>query len=116
MYVLERNPLWNKEKPYQLKFDPPEDFPQSNVRLVKWDGATVRDIRDSTHEFSFTRNGFGLMSLELPFDPEREDQEGWLLSTFIPNLGEQVKEFLNASRVQIFNYAVSIPQKFAFGA
>lgn len=111
MYVLQRDSLFDTVKPYHLKFEPPEGFPRENTVMIKRDGIPVQDIRGIEHEFSVSRNGFGLMNLDLPFDVQRIDDEEWIKSAFVPDLARSAKEFLGASRVQVFDYKIRKSEK-----
>lgn len=106
MYVLPRNGLWEREKPYLLKFKPTVDFPKTNISMVKLDGIQIEDTRGKEHNLSLERNGFAIMNLDIAMSPELFDDHETVQSAFLPEAAEALKSFLGASRVQVFDYVV----------
>ena len=107
IYFVKRDPLFDKEKPYEYSIPPPENVPKTNIRNEKIDGISIQDIRGRTHEYSFGANGFEILSLDAGMSIDEYDQEQVLVEKYFPKLAHAVKEKLNASQVQIFNYNVS---------
>ncbi|KAI9930218.1 hypothetical protein ASPWEDRAFT_167886 [Aspergillus wentii DTO 134E9] len=106
MYFLDRDALWEKERPYLLKFDPPEGFAKSNVHYTKQEGIYVEDIRGREKEFTLEQHGFELIHLAVNMQPEDFRNESQLKALYFPVIAEQLKSFLGAERVQVHDYAI----------
>lgn len=107
-YFLPKDPLWEKEKPYTLKFQPAEKFPGTNGARVEVDNILVEDIRGRESSFSIEKNGFAVMPLKnigMKYEDFHDDQK--VESVYLRNLAAELKVFLGASRVQIFDFVVS---------
>jgi hypothetical protein len=107
IHFLQRDPLYDSEKVFELKFDPPSGLPKSNMRLEKRDGIKIHDIRDQEAQYSFTRNGFSIMRADFGMPAKAFYEEHLLRQKYFPKLAHTVKEHLGASQVRIFDYNVS---------
>jgi hypothetical protein len=108
-YFLPKDPLWEKEKPYTLKFQPAEKFPGTNGARVEVKEILVEDIRGRESSFSMDKNGFAVMKLEnlgMTYDDFHDDSK--VESVYLKNLAGGLKAFLGAKRVQIFDFVVSL--------
>lgn len=111
-YFLPRDPRWKKEKPYTLKFVPSKDFLGTNRERVEETGILVQDIRGKESSFSFEINGFAVMELEdygMTYDDFFDDTK--VEGLYLKGLGNQLKRFLKARRVQIFDFVVRMTVK-----
>src|ERR1700753_4313665 len=84
MYFLKPQDLYRNEKPYSLRFVPPEGFPRSNIALEKHEDLQITDIRSRVDQLSFEENGFKIMPLETEmsyddFDDEEKIKRVYLL-------------------------------------
>ncbi|KAF2502334.1 hypothetical protein BU16DRAFT_612011 [Lophium mytilinum] len=105
IYFLKRNDLYHDEKPYSLRFTPPNDFPRSNIVLEKHD-VTIRDIRPRLKDLSFEKNGFTIMSLESKMSYDDYDDEEKLINVYLREVADSLCAFLGAVHVQIFEHTV----------
>lgn len=107
-YSLPKDSLWEEEKPYTLKFQPVGDFPGTNRERVEKKGILVEDIRGRESLFSIDRNGFAIMRLKDPtmtYQDFHDDEK--VKSLYLKTVAEELKNFLGARRVQIFDFVVS---------
>ncbi len=105
VYFLERSELWSKEKPFLLDYTPAPPAIKSNA-LVERKEIAIEDIRGQEHDFTFTKNGFCILSLDGSMDPVDCDNDGKISEIYLPEVGESVKKALGATRVQIYDYTV----------
>ena len=106
MNFMERLALYDEEKPFLLTFEPPEDFPRTNVKLGKHN-LTITDIRGLENDFSIEKNGFSVMPIasRLLYDDFNDDES--IKKVYLKELANHVKELLGASKVQVFEHIVS---------
>lgn len=107
IHFLQRDPLYDSEKVFELKFDPSSGLPKSNMRLEKRDGIEIQDIRDREAQYSFDRNGFSILRADFGMPANTYYEEHLLRQEYFPKLAHAVKEHLRASQVRIFDYNVS---------
>lgn len=105
---LEKDELYDTEKPYTLMVDPgDEHFPRSNFKLHEPADLTIEDVRGRQHEFSIERNGFKLIRLESQMTYDDYDNEEKTLTVYLDEAVEALKTSLGATRVQIYEHVVS---------
>jgi len=95
------------DKPYQLKYVAPIDFPSTNI-VSKEHSQKLEDVRGCEAEFSIAKNGFTLMRLEDGMAYDDYDHEEIIREVFYKRVADRLKELLGASRVQIFEHVVSV--------
>jgi hypothetical protein len=95
------------EKPYQLKFEPPEGFPATNI-TSREHAPKVEDIRGREYEYSVAKTGFAIMHLPDDIAYEDYDNEDIIQQVYFKQVAEGLQDSLQASRVQIFEHVVSI--------
>lgn len=105
VYFLKRNNLYNEEKPYSLRFTPPENFPRSNITLEKHD-VTIRNIRPTLKTLSFEKDGLTIMNLESRMSYDDFDNEEKLINIYLREVADSLCAFLGAVHVQIFEHTV----------
>lgn len=105
---LDRLELFKTEKPYEIVFKAPGNFPRTNMSTSRHHGIPVHDIRGRQDNFSITRNGFYIMNLESEMTADDFDDEAAIKSIYLPQVAETLKQSLGASRVQVHDYMVSI--------
>ncbi len=107
-HFLAQDPRWTQEKPYSLKFQPIKDFPISNAERPEKTDVLVQDIRGKESSFTIDENGFAIMRFEeINMTYEDFGDPARIESMYLKAVGTQLRSFLGASRVQIFDYAVS---------
>lgn len=104
-HFLQRDPLYDNEKPYSLRFTPPEDFPRANIKLERHT-IRIRDIRNRPKPLSFWEHGFQI----LPFCSEMEysnfDDDNVVKEIYLREAANKLRGFLGAQKVQIFEHTV----------
>lgn len=105
---LQKDELYDTEKPYLLMVEPGEHFPKTNFKLHEPADLTIEDIRDRQHEFTIERNGFKLIKLESQMTYDDYDNETKRLTVYLDEVAKALKSSLGASRVQIFEHLVSL--------
>lgn len=106
LWFLERNVIYDTEKVYELKYDPPQGLPKSNMKLEKKPAISIQDIRGNERNYSFERNGFTIMNIGNNMAIDEYEDEGKLKENYFPKLAFAVRDLLKADRVQIFDYVV----------
>ena len=113
MHFLEKNEMYETEKPYLLMVDFDDHFPKSNFKLQERTDLKIEDIRDRQHEFSSERNGFKIISLESQMTYNDYDDDERRRSVYLGEVAEALKRSLGATRVQVFEHLVSPDPVFA---
>lgn len=107
IWFLQRLPLYNTEKVYEFKYDPPKGLSKTNMHLEKRDGIPVEDIRDTKSNYLIEEQGFQILELGDSSDSIDYDDETALREKYFPMIATAVKDAMKAERVQIFDYVVS---------
>ncbi|KAF1344240.1 hypothetical protein BDV97DRAFT_364146 [Delphinella strobiligena] len=105
VYFLKKLSLYETEKPYSLRFTPPEGFPRANVALESHN-IPVHDIRSSKDELSLEKNGLAIMDLDTRMKYEDFDNEQAIREVYLREVSEALQGYLGASHVQIFEHTV----------
>jgi hypothetical protein len=106
-HFLQRDKFYDTEKPYSLRFTPPEGFPRANIKLEKHN-IKIRDIRDlSEHDRpSFQDDGCTLLDLRSKMEYEDFDDDEKVKEVYLREVADCLKGFLSAQHVQIFEHTV----------
>ncbi|KAK4175416.1 hypothetical protein QBC36DRAFT_189998 [Triangularia setosa] len=105
MYFLQKDPKFETERVYELRRQKPtKKIPQTNMLLEKVEGIPIYDVRPQLEQCSFNTTGFFLLDMDTGLVAEDFDQRSKVMNVFLPQLAAAVKDKLNASRVQIFDY------------
>ena len=104
---LKRDELYEREKPYQLKYAPAEGIPISNLRLEKQHNIKITSIRDREAQFTFEKNGFTVLRLneDIPYD-EFSNPDG--IRRYLDMVSTHLKNLFGADKVQAFQYVVRL--------
>lgn len=94
-------------KPYSLRYDPPPGIEKTNTTLVPHI-QSLEDVRGHESEYSVSKNGFELMSLEPQLDYADFDNKEKVQKVYYKQVADGLKIALGASRVQIFEHVVSL--------
>jgi hypothetical protein len=103
---IRKDDLYNEEKPYLLTFEPLGDFPKTNVNLDHCD-IKVENIRGYEDTFSVEENGFAIINISTKLSYEDFDDEELVKSVYLKEVGGALKQFLGASRIQIFEHIMN---------
>ena len=107
MHFLARDKLYEREKPYQLKYEAEKGIPRSNLRLEKQEPLKISSIRGREQQFTMERNGFAVLKLdkEIPYD-DFSDPVG--IRRYLDVVSETLKTLLGADKVQVFQHLVCL--------
>ncbi|KAI9656218.1 MAG: hypothetical protein M1821_004881 [Bathelium mastoideum] len=104
-HFLKRDTLYSRDKPYSLRFTPPEDFPRANIILEKHD-IDVRDIRDDLNSLTFKKDGVAVVPFDSTMSSKDFDDEDAIKDIFLKEVSNLLKQLLKAQHVQIFEHTV----------
>lgn len=106
MYFLQPQQLYATEKPYSLRFVPPEGFPRSNIALERHSDVEIQDIRPSVDKLSFSEHGFKIMPFHSGMKYEDFDDEDKIVRIYLKEIADALRDELGAQHVQIFEHTV----------
>jgi hypothetical protein len=105
-HFLARDPLYDAEKPYSLRFTAPEGFPRANIRLERH-GITVRDVRADSKPVTLSEDGCMLLDdFTTQMTYSDYDDEDKIKAVYLRDVANRLKALLNAQHVQIFEHTV----------
>lgn len=105
-YYVNRDEKFKEEKPYELQYQPPGDFPATNVTWSKHENIRVTDVRGSERDFDIESHGFQICQMRTSLMDDEFDVPEKVETTFLAEVASCVKDSLQADRVLIFDYAV----------
>ena len=107
MHFLTRDDLYEREKPYQLRYDVEEGIPKTNLRHKKQELLKIQNIRGREEQFSFEKNGFTVLKLdeEVAYD-DFSQPEG--IRRYLDIVAEQLRLKLDADTVQVYQFQVRL--------
>lgn len=105
IYFLKRDDLYDDEKPYSLRFTPPSAFPRANIKLEQHTVA-INDMRLRSEPLRFDDCGFQIIPFQslLPYAGFEDDEA--VKRIYLREAANLIKDFLQASKVQIFEHTV----------
>ncbi|KAL8677842.1 MAG: hypothetical protein Q9186_005754 [Xanthomendoza sp. 1 TL-2023] len=105
MQFLTRDKLYEKEKPYHLKYAPAEGIPISNFQLEKHEPIKINSLRGREQDFSFDKNGFTVLKIEedIPYE-DFSNPAG--IRRYLDIVAAGLQKLLGADKVQVFQYVV----------
>ena len=114
VYFLKQDPKYDDEKPYSLRYTPPDGFPRANV-LLECHDVMVEDIRPIRDSLSIETNGFAIMNYNTAMCYDDFDDEDKVKTIYLRELSEALRTYLKATRVQIFEHTVTQASPFEIG-
>lgn len=108
------NRTFDTEKPYSLKFPPPDGLPKTNIRSHSHD-QHIEDVRGQEERFSLGKNGFAIIQLQSRIQYEDFSDDSKIVDQYLPQVAETLREMFGASRVQIFEHLVYTSTCLDFG-
>jgi hypothetical protein len=103
-HFLAQNDLYETEKPYSLRFPPPEGFPRQSTKLEEHE-IDVQDVRKSG-PLSFAVEGCTVLNLQSSMEYDDYDDEEKVKDIYLREVANRLREFFGASKVQIFEHRV----------
>ncbi|KYG48096.1 hypothetical protein M433DRAFT_2265 [Acidomyces richmondensis BFW] len=104
-HFLRRDPLYDEEKPYSLRFTPPDRFPRANIQLDRHD-LDIFDVRPKKDELSLERNGCFVWNFKSLMQYDDFDNEEKVKEIFLLEVADGLRQRLGARQVQIFEHTV----------
>lgn len=89
-----------------MRFNPPGDFPRKNLQISKHDNIPVEDVRGHEEDLSLDKNGFTVIKLETSLSKEDFDHRETIISQYLPEVADRLKQCLGASRIQVHDFLV----------
>ena len=105
LYFLARNPRYNHEKPYSMRYPPHISIDQSNI-LHERHTISIHNMRPHLEDLDFNECGFGLMSLESQMSYEDFKDQSKIHTVYLEELKQALKKDLGASHVYISDHVV----------
>ncbi|KAF2092426.1 hypothetical protein NA57DRAFT_82282 [Rhizodiscina lignyota] len=105
-HFLRRDELYHTVKPYSLRFTPPEGFPRANIKLEKHE-ISIHDVRAQKNNLNFKRDGATILELASKMSYDDFDDDELVKDIFLREVSNQLKLFLGAQHVQIFEHTAS---------
>jgi hypothetical protein len=93
---LQRNALYDVEKPYSLRFTPPSAFPPSNINLAN-KKINIKKVFE---------HGFQLLPFQSQLPYAQFDDDDAVKRVYLREVANIIKDFLGAQKVQIFEHTV----------
>ena len=103
-HFLKRDELYETEKPYSLRFTPPEGVPRANIKLERHD-IDIHDMRN-VRTLSFSEDGVAILQMESKMTYANYDIDTVVKDVFLKEVADLLKAFLGAQHVQIFEHTV----------
>ncbi|OJD30644.1 methyltransferase [Diplodia corticola] len=104
-HFLQRDALYAKEKPYSLRYTPPEGFPRANIKLERHN-LTVRDVRPVKDELLFERDGCQIIDFNSRMKYDDWDDDANIKAVYLLEVADRLRSALGACHVQIFEHTV----------
>ncbi|GIZ49085.1 hypothetical protein CKM354_001212500 [Cercospora kikuchii] len=105
-YYADRDDKFLSEKPYELKFLPPEALPLTNMTWSRHDGIHVTDIRGHESQYTAREHGFQLSSMSTTLAYGDFDDTQKVEQVYTKEVAECLRSKLNAARVLVFDYNI----------
>jgi len=101
---LSQNDLHKTEKPYALRFSPPEGFPRQSTKLEEHK-IKVQDVR-KLGPLSFAKEGCTVLNFQSVMKYDDFDDEEKVKRVYLREVANNLKDFFGASKVQIFEHRI----------
>jgi hypothetical protein len=102
---LQRDVLYEVEKPYSLRFTPPSAFPRSNIRLENH-SIHIKDVRTRSEPLDFLQHGFQILPFHSQLPYADFDDDELVKRVYLLEAANLITKFLGATKVQIFEHTV----------
>ena len=104
-HFLQRDSLYEVEKPYSLRFTPPSTFPRANIKLEKHT-ISINDIRSKHKPVTFAQHGFEILPFKSRLPYADFDDDDAVKRVYLREAANLIRDFLGAQNVQIFEHTV----------
>jgi len=103
---LEKDPLYETEKPYRLGYDS-ENVPATNLIRQFVHGIQMQDLRGFAHELTFERNGIAVLETGITMRYKEFNDSKLVIGRYCNEIGQILLDYMKAKTVQVFDYNVS---------
>jgi hypothetical protein len=103
-HFLKKDELYNHEKPYSLRFTPPEGFPRANIKLDRHE-VEIEDVRN-TRDLNFDTDGIAITKFESKMSYDDYDDDDVVKDVYLREVADHLRKILGAEHVQIFEHTV----------
>ena len=112
-HFLKRGSLYDTEKPYSLRFIPPDGFPRANINLERHD-IDLHDVRKDKSQLRFGSDGYEILDFNSAMAYRDYDDDEIVKDVLLKEIANLLKSFLGAQHVQIFEHTVRCLDLFTF--
>ncbi|KAL0263693.1 hypothetical protein SLS55_002674 [Diplodia seriata] len=102
-HFLQRDDLYIEEKPYSLRYTPPEGSSRANIKLELHE-IRVRDVRPVKDKLSFETDGCAIVDLGSRMKYEDWDDDSQVKAVYLREVADLLRRVLGACHVQIFEH------------
>ncbi|KAI4624820.1 uncharacterized protein J4E87_005301 [Alternaria ethzedia] len=106
MHFLQRSDLYSTVKPYSLRFEPPDGFERSNIKLERREDLKIEDARPNINNFTLEEQGFKIVNMESKMRYEQFEDDAKIVQVYLSEIADTIRELLGAAHVQIFEHTV----------
>lgn len=107
MWYLDRDPLYETEKPYSMRYEPDDEIPQNNLKKIPHP-IEVKSMREpGAGPFRMEECGFQMIQLHSNLTPDDFWKEELVQKVYVQEVKEALKKELGAKHVHVLDYAVS---------
>ncbi|KAK5153117.1 hypothetical protein LTS14_007761 [Recurvomyces mirabilis] len=104
-HFLQRDKLYDHEKPYSLRFTAPPGLARANIKLDKRD-IIVNDIRPKKKSLSLESNGCFIWDFDTGLSYDDFDDKTKVKDVYLAEVAEGLRKKLGAEKVQIFEHTL----------
>jgi hypothetical protein len=106
MHFLQRSDLYSTVKPYSLRFEPPDGFERSNIKLERREDLKVEDARPEIKDYSLDKQGFKIVNMKSKMAYEDFQDDANIVRVYLSEVADTLRDLLGAAHVQIFEHTV----------
>lgn len=109
IHFLKRDPLYEEEKLYTMRYSTSDDVPRTNSQHEERHGIPIEDIRGHLLDFSIAKNGFMITQLDSDGGMTYDDfaVHDKIINLYLPSVARKLREVLNARHALIYEHTVS---------
>lgn len=107
LHFLDRNELYEHEKPYSIQYFPHGSIPQSNVRQHVANDVPIHDMRAQIVSLDFNRDGFVVRNLDSKLAKEDFAVPEKVIGVYLEEVKALLCDLLDTSNVAVVEYLVT---------
>lgn len=115
LYFLDRDHLYDEEKPYTLQYDPGDGIPSSNVKQVLVPGIKLQDLRKrSRAAISFEKSGIDVLRIKDSLDYEGFSDPIKVTTVYLDEIQKTLMDYFGARKIHLCDYVVNSTNSLSF--